>query len=122
MHSIDLYVVGLPTGQTFWDMRINYMLTPNTQLSALSANRVNGWQPTGTLFFADVPDTSLTVGWKTFKFSTPFMYDGKSSLVIAWSTDRDAWGNDDGGSRVRISTKYKQRSISGPLLRLNFFF
>ena len=82
--SLTLNVITIP-GQVmnYWTIRIK-----NTTLSAYStcALQSTGWT---TVYQATEPRG--TTGLRTFTFTTPFLYDGTSNLLIDFSINNSSW-------------------------------
>ncbi|MCB1276553.1 M36 family metallopeptidase [Prosthecobacter sp.] len=77
LHNLALYVATVP-GSPFTGYTIRMKHTPATSATASWDN--TGWT---TVYQADT--TVSSTGWHQFDFTTPFDYDGTSSLMVDFS-------------------------------------
>ena len=102
MDSIDFFIAEVPdTTIPLSNVRINYMLTTSTQLSQLSENGIASWSGTSLVWGPSTVPVGALNTWQNFKMNKPIIYDGKSSLIIAWSMDREEYGAIAGGTKIR---------------------
>ena len=101
--ALALDVTTVP-GQTMnaWTIRMKH--TPLTSYAAGAQ-----WESTGWTTVYQANQTVSTTGWVTFTFSTPFNYDGASSLLVDFSHNNTSYTSD--GS-VRATTASAVRTAS----------
>ena len=81
--SLALYCSAAPPPQTQWTIRIKH--------TALATYSTANWESAGwtTVYSGNV---SPQLGWVTYNFSTPFVYDGTSNLMVDLSFNNTVAG------------------------------
>ena len=99
--GMTLNVTTLP-GQTMnnWTIRMKH--------TALSSYATASWESTGWTTVYQANQTISTTGLTTFTFTTPFVYDGVSNLMVDFSFNNSSWTS---AGAVVYTTTSPTRSI-----------
>jgi hypothetical protein len=102
IRGLSLNVTTLP-GQTLnnWTIRIKH--------TSLSGYSTAAWESTGWTTVYQSNQTISTTGLVTFTFSTPFVYDGASNLMVDYSFNNSSYSS--GSGAVVSTTTSSTRSI-----------
>ena len=101
IRGLSLNVTTLP-GQTMnnWTIRMKH--------TALASYSTPSWESTGWTTVYQANQTISSTGLTTFTFSTPFVYDGVSNLMVDFSFNNSSWTS---AGAVVYTTANATRSI-----------
>jgi len=99
--GLRLNVTTIP-GQTMnnWTIRIKH--------TALASYSTAAWEATGWTTVYQANETISTTGLATFTFTTPFVYDGASNLMVDFSFNNASWTS---AGAVTCTTRSPVRAI-----------